>query len=242
MRLRPMLIFFAAAAGVFALGVVLFNYLLMPLFIHQYGTVVVPELVGMSEKQAERFLNDHSLVMKIQRREFSNEDPDGYVISQSPRPGDTVKEGRTINIIVSLGTRTQSVPEMAGLSLRQGRILLKRKHLRLGRVAKRILEGNEREEIISSTPGAGREVAEGGRVDVLISVGGKKRRFLMPELTGQDLLFVREKLEKMGFRMAGVRYEFRSGVYPNTIIDQIPKAGAQIGAGDSIELVAATTD
>jgi beta-lactam-binding protein with PASTA domain len=73
-------------------------------------------------------------------------------------------------------------------------------------------------------------------------VGGQKERFAMPDLTGQDLLFIREKLRDLGFRVSSVRYESNAGVFPNTVIGQVPEPGALIREGDSIELVAASSE
>jgi beta-lactam-binding protein with PASTA domain len=96
--------------------------------------------------------------------------------------------------------------------------------------------------VLSSTPQAGEELVEGSAIDVVVSVGGEKRQFLMPNLTGQDLHFIRDRLRDMGFRVSGVRYEPRPGIFPNTVIDQSPKPGTLIREGDSIELVAAGSD
>jgi hypothetical protein len=103
-------------------------------------------------------------------------------------------------------------------------------------------ESGSKETVLACSPGTGREVAEGAEVDLLVGVGGRPKRFLMPNLEGQDLLFIREKLEGRGFRIRNVRYETRADVYPNTIIDQDPKPGLMIREGDSIELVAAGTE
>lgn len=223
------------------MGVVLFNYVLMPLLVHQRGTVTVPDVVGLSEVQALRVLSSHSLDGSVVRREYHEEVPKGFVISQSPRRDENVKEGRGVSLIVSLGARVQKVPDLAGLTLRQARIVLGRNHLAVGRIARWLVEGETREIVRATYPGAGKEVQEGSRIDLLVASGGKKRSYMMPDLVGRDLLFARDKLEKMGFRIGNVRYERRSGVYPNTIIDQEPKPGSQIREGDSIELVAATT-
>jgi beta-lactam-binding protein with PASTA domain len=242
MRLKGTAIFLVSILGIFVLGVVLFNFVLMPLLIHQYNTVIVPDVLGVSEKQAVRFTDRVSLKLKVIRSEHNSEVPAGYVISQSPRANDNIKEGRTVSVVLSLGQKMQRVPELKGLSLRQGRIMLKRNKLRIGRVARILTEGDAAELLTASTPAAGHELAEGEAVDVLVSVGGKKRSLLMPDLSGQDLLFIKEKLERLGFRVSSVRYEYQKGTYPNTIIDQSPVPGAQIREGDSIELVAATTD
>jgi beta-lactam-binding protein with PASTA domain len=241
MKVNPMLVFVLSAVGVFVLGLLMFNYILMPLFIHHYEAVLVPDMTGMSEKQAELELNRLGFDCKIARREYTEDVPEGYVISQIPKANESVREGRTVSIVLSLGAKMQRVPDVSGLSLRQCRIVLSRNHLKIGRIAKKILTGESNETVVGTFPGPGIEVAEGATVDILITVGGKKRAFMMPDLAGQDLLFVKDKLENMGFRIGNVRYEYRQGAFPNTIIDQSPPPGSQIREGDSIELVAATT-
>jgi beta-lactam-binding protein with PASTA domain len=105
-----------------------------------------------------------------------------------------------------------------------------------------VVDGDTREQVLASSPGVGEELVEGSAVDVVLSVGGQKQQFAMPDLAGQDLLFIRDKLRDMGFRISGVRYEKRDGVFPNTIVGQTPAPGAMIREGDSIELVAASSD
>ena len=210
--------------------------------IHQRATVIVPDVRQMSEQQAEKFLGRVSLNLSVERREYDTEIPEGYVISQRPRPDETVKEGRTVSVVMSLGARTQRVPDIKGLSLRQGRLMLTRNKLSAGRIVRVLEESEVREKVLACAPAPGSEVVEGGEVDVLVSVGGKPREFMMPDLDGQDLLFIREKLESLGFRISNVRYESRKDVFPNTIVDQSPKPGVLIREGDSIELVAAGTD
>ncbi|MEJ2719921.1 MAG: PASTA domain-containing protein [bacterium] len=242
MRLKSFGITFLIVIGVFALGVVLMNFVVMPMVIHQRKTVIVPDVRQMSEQQAEKFVERVSLVLQIERSEHHPEIPEGYVISQRPRPDDTVKEGRTVSVVLSLGPQTQRVPDIKGLSLRQGRLLLTRQKLNPGRVVRVLEETDAGEKVVASWPAPGQEVEEGGEVDILVSVGGRPRRYLMPDLNGQDLLFARDKLQDLGFRVSNVRYESREGAYPNTIIDQFPKPGVMIREGDSIELVAAGSD
>jgi serine/threonine-protein kinase len=228
-------------AAVFVLGALLMNFVVMPLVIHQRNSVIVPDVRGMSEQQAKRFLERVALDVRI-RRQHETDIPEGYVVSQRPRPNDTVKQGRAVSLTLSLGAKTQRVPDLKDLSLRQGRLLLDRQKLATGRVARVLHEGASRETVVACSPGTGEEVEEGSEIALLVGVGGRPRRFLMPDLRGQDLLFIREKLEKWGFRVSNVRYESRRDVYPNTIIDQAPMSGVMIREGDSIELVAAGTE
>jgi hypothetical protein len=242
MKLRSIGITLVSLAGIFTLGVLLFNFVFMPMLIHQRGSVIVPDLRNLSETQARKELERFSLNIRVERTEHHAEVPDGFVISQLPRANENIKEGRTVEVVVSLGARTQIVPELKGISLRQGRIMLGRNNLRVGRVARVHTVGEARETVLATTPGVGEELVEGSAVDIVVAVGGQKQRYLMPDLTGQDLLFIREKLRDMGFRIAGVRYEPHQDVFPNTIVGQSPDPGAIIREGDSIELVAASSD
>jgi len=242
MNVRSIAITAVSLVAVFLLGVLLFNFVIMPTLVHQRGAVIVPDLRNMSQAQAGMALQRFGLNVRVSRSEYHTEVPEGYVISQSPRENDTIKEGRTVDVVLSLGARTQRIPEIKGLSLRQCRILLRQNNLRVGRVARVLAGGEAGETVISSTPQAGEELVEGSAIDVVVAVGGEKRQYLMPDLTGQDLFFIRDKLRDMGFRVTGVRYETQQGVFPNTVIDQSPKPGTLIREGDSIELVAAGSD
>jgi len=242
MNWKRFLIGITATVGLFVLGVVLFNSVLMPMLVHQRGAVIVPALQNTSESQAQHALTRLGLNMRVDREEHHPEVPAGFVISQTPRPNDTIKEGRTVEVVVSLGARTVVVPELRGMSIRQTRGVLDRQNLRIGRVSRVMAKGSSREEVLAQTPAPGEEMVEGAEVNIVIAVGGQKQEFAMPDLEGQDLLFIREKLRDLGFRISGVRYEKRDGVFPNTIVGQSPAAGALIREGDSIELVAASSD
>lgn len=242
MNLRRLLIWIPVWAGVFIAGVLLFNFVLMPILVHQRGAVIVPDLRSQSEAQATKMLEDIALHIRVDRRQYDPEIPEGYVISQSPRPSESIKQGRSVSVVLSLGSRTWAVPELRGMSLRQTRNMLQRSNLRVGRVARVFTGGEAREEVLAANPPVGKEVPEGSAVDLVVAVGGEKQRFLMPDLTGQDLLFIREKLRDLGYRVGGVRYEVHEGVFPNTVVGQSPQPGAMIREGDSIELVAASAE
>lgn len=228
--------------AVFILGAGLMNFVVMPLLIHQRGAVVVPDVRRMTENQAGQVLQRASLKMRVERRDHDSEMPEGFVVSQRPRPDETVKEGRTVSVVVSKGARMLRVPDIKGQSLRQGELMLGGQGLLAGRVARVLEETGAREKIIACSPVPGSEVVENSAVDILVGVGGRPRQYMMPTLVDRDLLFVKDELERLGFRVSHVRYESRRDVYPNTIIDQSPKPGALIREGDSIELVAASAD
>ncbi|MDH4037019.1 MAG: PASTA domain-containing protein [Candidatus Krumholzibacteria bacterium] len=241
MRARRILIRILILAALFTAGVFAFNFVIMPMLVHQSGAVIVPDLRNDSEAQATQTLARLGLKLRVLRSEHSSQTPEGFVISQSPRANDNLKPGRTVTVVTSLGPEMHRVPELRNMSLRQARSLLEQAGLTLGRVSRVTHEGNEREHIVATSPPVGDEVLDGEAVEVVLAVVGGGRTYMMPDLSGEDLFFIREKLEKMGFRVASVRYEAREGVFPNTIVDQRPQAGARIREGESVELVASSS-
>jgi serine/threonine-protein kinase len=242
MKLRSLGFALLVILGVFVLGALLMNFVVMPMVIHKRHAVIVPDVRGMSEQQAQRFLERVSLRLDVDRSEYDTEVPEGYVLSQRPRANDSIKQGRNVKVVMSLGPKTQRVPDLKGLSLRQGRLLLNRQKLRTGRVARILHEYDLRETVLACSPQPGKEITEEAVVDLLVSAGGRPKRFIMPDLSGQDLLFIKKKLEYSGFRISTVRYSTQRDVYPNTIIGQVPEPGSMIREGDSIELVAAGSE
>ncbi len=227
-------------AGLFAVGVLAFNFVVMPMLVHQSGAILVPDLRNTSESQATESLTRLGLKVKVGRSDYDPQVPKGYVVSQSPRANDALKTGRTVTLVTSLGPRTQRVPDVIKQSLRTARGAIEHGGLVVGRVSRVKRAGEQRDAVIATNPPAGEELNEGEVVDLVVAVAGGDPTYLMPDLTKQDVFFVRDKLEKLGFRVASVRYEAQAGVFPNTIIDQRPKAGARIREGESVELVASS--
>ncbi len=228
--------------GLFAAGVLAFNFIAMPMLVHQRGAVIVPDLRNSSEAQATQSLRRLGLHVKVGRSETDPQVPEGFVVSQSPRANESLKEGRTVTIVTSLGPRTERVPDVTKQTLRQARGVIEHAGLTIGRVS-RVKRGREqRDAVLAMNPPAGEELREGETVDLVVAVAGGGATYLMPDLRNQDLFFVRDRLEKLGVRVSSVRYEAQAGVFPNTIIDQRPKPGARIREGESIELVASASN
>jgi len=242
MRARRILIRLAVLAGLFVLGIVLFNNVLMPMLVRQKSAVIVPDLRSTSEAEAKEALARLGLEMRVDRSEYDAQVPVGFILSQQPDPNQNLKPGRTVVVVLSLGTRVRMVPDLHGMTAREARSVLQSEGLDVGRVAHVQHVGNARERVVATSPPVGDEVHEGEAVDMVISVPGGASVYLMPDLTSRDLFFVRDKLQKLGFRVSSVRYEDRDDIYPNTIIDQKPEPGERIREGESIELVASSSN
>jgi serine/threonine-protein kinase len=105
-----------------------------------------------------------------ERPEFSEDVPEGEVVSTDPEPFSQVREGDRIRVFVSSGEETVDVPILVGQTRLEASATLTAAGLGLGAVTQ---EPSDRPEgtVIRSTPAAGTTVEAGSQVDIVLSAG-----------------------------------------------------------------------
>jgi len=78
------------------------------------GTIAVPNVVGMSQSQAQAAISSAGLTVGTITQSQSQTVPQGQVISQNPAPGTQVARGAVVTLTVSSGTQPPA-PAVAGL-------------------------------------------------------------------------------------------------------------------------------
>jgi len=222
-----------AAVALFG-GFLIMNLVLMPSFTRQGAEVHVPDVVGQSETEAERVLAAEDLKLSKISEQWSPDIPRGFVISQDPAAGGSVKRGRRISVIVSLGAQGTSVPVLDGVTARQAQLMLEGAGLRAGRLARVYTDEVGKDLVVSSDPPGETLVEQGTVVNLLVSSGPRPQTYLLPDLTGKDLDQVARSLREGGFlvvvREGGPKE--KSGV----VSAQSPPPGHRIAPRDSIIL------
>jgi serine/threonine-protein kinase len=74
------------------------------------ATVEVPDLEGKTLSQAERELGEAGLKLGRATRVFSEDVPNGRIVSQNPSAGIPVGPGTTVTVDVSRGRETTTTP------------------------------------------------------------------------------------------------------------------------------------
>ena len=215
-------------------GFLVVNLVLMPSFTRQGAEVVVPELVGLSELQAERELAEEQLRLSKTSEQWSPDVPRGFVMGQDPPAGGTVKRGRRVSVIVSLGAQGTSVPLVNGETVRQAQVVVEGAGLRVGRVARAWSDEVGRDLVLASDPPGETLVDQETVVNLLVSLGPPPRSYVLPDVRGQDAGTVVRSLREEGFtvllREGGPRRE------PGQIGEQEPPPGRRVASRDSIVL------
>jgi beta-lactam-binding protein with PASTA domain len=97
-------------------------------------TVTVPNIEGLSIKEAKNKLNNAGLEFMIADSTYKNDLPPGQVLDQSPKKGATVKKFRKIYLTVSsVSAEPIKMPNLIDNSRRQAIIILESYGLKLGK-------------------------------------------------------------------------------------------------------------
>ncbi len=238
----PIVMYTLIAVGAFLIGVIIFNSIIMPSLVGRKDVVIIPDLEGLSLAMAEEMCRDRGLELNVMAHRSSDEIPEGYVIEQRPGPSEKLKEGRSIRVVMSSGHKMETVPELGLKSLRQAELLLGSARLMKGRIVRIFSNETGQNSVLATSPPAGTSVPRNSRVDILLKVCGEPRKFLMPDITGMDLPFVKERLERLGLVVTRIINRRDAEKFPNTILSQNPESGSLINEGGEIELVVSTVE
>lgn len=217
-----------------ALGSILL-FILIPKWVRG-RTVEVPNVIGKPREVAEAELEKAGLRMVVASERFSNLVPEGCVIDQSPRAGMKMKPGNEVGVVLSLGRDKVGVPDLVGLTLDEAEKQLSELDLRVG-LRDRVCSERPRGTIIAQNPLPGSIAARGDPVHLLISDGPYPELMVLRDLRGLKLEEAERLIKLSGLEVGQLRF-VKSEERPNeTVIDQSPKPGSIVKAGDKIDLV-----
>lgn len=231
---RDSVLILALALAAFAVGLGVFNGVVMPRLIHSTGEVQVPDLANLTVDQAELALRPTGLVLSRAGERFDAGVPRGFILAQDPPQGTPVRGRTRVLVTVSLGEEFSSVPELFGESRRSAQLLLERAGLRLAGTTRAPSEEVGQELVVTSDPPAESVLPRGAAVALLVSTGQGPEEFVMPDLAGRELNGVRRQLEALGFRV-----EVPPGA-PNVgaIVSQVPPPGSRVTRDTEVTLQA----
>lgn len=144
--------------------------------------VNVPDVIGLSQAQAELEIESAGLNVGSITFSSSTSIPSGNVIDQSPGPQSSAAEGSLVDIVVSSGPPPIVVPSFIGFNQADAEIAIAENGLVLGSVTFMASEFVAVGEVIAQNPSAGIEVTLGAAIDLVVSSGPDEGFELILEL------------------------------------------------------------
>ena len=227
------LLLFAA----FLLVFFLVDDLLMPRYVQQGKTTKVPNVLGLSTEEAMKILSDSGLVGKKAEERQDKQYPIGTVAVQNPLPGSEVKFGRGIYLTISGGEPQALVPKLQGRSVRDATFALERVGLSLGLIQYEVSAEYPVNTIMQQTTAESTMVSVGSSVNVTVSQGPSKDQVPVPDAVRKTLTEGERLILQAGLKIGNVTYQDNPDLLPNTIVEQMPRAGEMVAGGQAVDIV-----
>lgn len=178
--------------------------------------VKVPQVVGQTSEEAGFTLAEVGIQIGKMEKTFSEEVPEGLVISQSPRGGKKIAKGGAVNILVSKGEERILVPDLIGRTVKEAAPLLSEVGLRM-KQREEFSETVPAGEIIRQSPLPDLEVKKGTTVTVVVSKGVEE--VTVPDLRNLTEAEAKAKLEETSL-LANIQYQ--SSDQKGKVLSQYP--------------------
>ncbi len=237
-KARFVLVIILAIIAAFALGFLMFNFIIMPLIVRQGQETVVPEVVGKPINEAKKIILKQGFHLDKIVEGFDTLYPAGYVSAQRPKGGATAKIGRIISLTVSKGPKKTRVPFVAKLTLEQAKSILENLGLRVGTVESMPSNLISSGRIITTYPEPGSECDFGDSLKIQLSVGPPSPIKLMPNLIGLNINVAQETIKTRNLILGEIK-EAESDEKAGTVIFQYPEEGMKLRTTDTARVIIA---
>lgn len=198
--------------------------------------VVVPDVQGLYVSSAQQVLTEHGLRSQVQEVN-STEVEKGKVVKQDIEPGNKVKRGRLVTLLVSLGPQMGTVPDVRERLLQDAEMILANEGFRVGERKEVYSDKISSGLVADQDPVPGVMRPKDSPVTLYVSKGPAPVIKRVPELVGLTLDAARQKLNEAGFTLEESIKQAPSTEYlPGYVLAQNPAAGTNLEAGKPVRL------
>ena len=197
-------------------------------------TTTIPNVVGMSEADAEKALQDKNLVVKKGDPVYSDDVEQGEVVSVSPSEGAEVKEGTTVTLVISKGNQPATVPKLTGKSQSDAEAALSQAGLS-GNATEDYSDTVEKGLVISQDTDAGKEVSKGTTIGYVVSKGPKLTVVTVPDLSYKDKNTAEKLLKQAGLTPEYIGEDYSDNYPKGQVFYQSVSSGTQVEKGTTVQ-------
>lgn len=226
----------------FATGVIGFDSLLQTEIKVPEGMSRVPSVINDELGKAENRLDKAELLYMISGKTYSNLVPEDLILTQSISAGLVVINNTVVDVSISGGAETKTVPNVVGLSSEEATKAFEELGIAV-RIEKEYSSLIAENCVISQDKEPESELAVGELVTLIVSMGrdpaeqGGETMAKVPEFVGLKYQEALKKAQETGFVISVKKKEYSTKYEKNVVMAQGVEAGTEIVTGNTIELV-----
>lgn len=162
--------------------------------------VNVPNVVSMNVDEAREALKKLGLSLNIVDKQISDTIPQDTIMSQAQAPNSPADRGTAVDVMVSLGPSSASVPDVGGKDPQDALALLRGAGF-APVITYNVDPTNAGGTVTAEQPAPGSAAKRGSRVDIFIGVPGT-----VPDVAGMPLDAAKTALEKNGYESGNIAF------------------------------------
>jgi len=197
--------------------------------------VQIPDLVGLSQEEARKQVEEAVLVFEVQEERFDEEVPAGYIISQDPAyiENYTIKEQTTIKVVVSKGLEIITVPKVVGMEKEEAITTLEELGLKV-EIAEETSKKVEEGYVIKQSIDEKKQVNSGETITITVSIGTGIEQVSVPNLVGKTEEEAKSLISTTGLTLKEVVATEDSTKNDGEVLKQSVEAGSTVDKGSEI--------
>ena len=241
----PIIPILSGIAVTFVVAVIVLLIIFLPRLTGSTGKEIpCPNFVGVEYTEVYNNAELNEMFNIVYKWDNNSEYAPGIIFYQSQTEGKNLKEGATIEVIVSQGTATKSVPDVRGNNENNAKRILEMNGFKVT-VAEKADEDIEAGLAVNTNPAAGSSVAEGSEIILYISTGAPTVYVDLPNVVGTKLEDAKNLISDKGLFIGKVE-EVDNAPGDNTpagyVVSQDPSTSnsKQVGKGTSVNLKVST--
>jgi len=234
---KTLLLGLGVTMGVFVILVLLFDFIVLPLYTNKGAEKELPDVTEIHFQEATLQLEKKGFELIVDHMQHDATYPESTVIYQDPEPFTKVKRGRRIYVTLSRGERLVIVPKVIGRSERDAGFDLKQAGLKLGEIFYEYDDYYNAGIVTKQTIEPETEVTADTPIDITVSNGRLPTRFLVPDVVGKSLDTAKKMLRRAGLRVGTIRYEIKENLIPETVIMQSIDPDEEVNRNTRVRLL-----
>ena len=197
----------------------------------QEGDIEVPNFEGYTVEQAEKEAEKLGLKINVSEKDYSDMD-EGKIIAQSPIKGEMVTEGTTIDVAVSLGQKSFTMPNVVGEEKDKAIEEITSLGVQKPEIEYEFSDDVKEGLVMEQNPAAQTETDSTKKIVLKVSKGAEDVNVIVPNFVGKDISAVKSELAAAGLKLGSISSQ-ESDKPKDQVIKQSIASGSEV-AKDSV--------
>ncbi|MCX5049568.1 MULTISPECIES: Stk1 family PASTA domain-containing Ser/Thr kinase [unclassified Streptomyces] len=195
-------------------------------------TVKVPNLVSLSQSDAEKQLINSDLKVGSVKKQPCESQTKGSVCSQDPAAKTDVKKNSTVNLVVSTGAPKVAVPDVRGLTIDKAKSQLEDKGFKVEQTTK---ESDQPAGVVLSQDPAGDSEQEKGST-ITLTVAKAAEKSVVPDVSGKSCDEAKAQMTANNLTGNCTEVDTQDPNLVGKVVSTDPQAGTQVKKNSAVNI------